>query len=59
LSGEVVAFYESIVPYARLLIVTKSVTNQESFVIFEPMGSQRKWKNDASKSYCNPFFNTL
>jgi hypothetical protein len=48
-----------ILPYIRLKNVTASVTNCRGRVIFEAIASQRKWKDDASKSSCNPFFNRL
>jgi len=46
-----------ILPYLRLKNVTASVTNCRGRVIFEAIVSHRKWKVDASKSSCNPFFN--
>jgi hypothetical protein len=46
---------QSILPYAR----PKSITNCGGLVIFEAIVSRRIWKDGASNSSCNPFFNRL
>jgi hypothetical protein len=57
--GKFLYILHSIILHERLLSVTKSSRNSEGIVMFEAIIPQRKGKDDASKSDCKAFFNTL